>query len=115
MKIVDVNYLTGVLKIKFASDTAQKPIDDYPEHEIQVLELDDMVTVDVAMNAIAQTGWNIALQQENQENIIKNNSRLKEYADLVSKVQTFSFSDLNGFSEGTASDIQPSIQGLMIV
>lgn len=39
MKIVGFNDLSSTLQIKFCSDLAEKPIDDYPIHEFNVVEL----------------------------------------------------------------------------
>lgn len=112
MKIVGFNTLDGTLHIKFAGDTAEKSIDDYPTHNFNVQTANDNVTLDDVLKALAQTGWQAALQQEIAEQTAKDNEAIAIYNSLVGNEFVFTGDEL--FAQ-EASENQPTTQGLMII
>jgi hypothetical protein len=112
MKIAGFNTLNSTLVVKFCSDLAEKPIDDYPEHEINVVELDDGVTLDQILAAIAQSGWTIAMQQEVAEQTAKNSEKVAIFKSLIDSQYMFTEDELYPKSCGVAEN-QPKSTGLM--
>jgi hypothetical protein len=112
MKIVEFNPLNGILSIKFASDNAEKKIEEYPSHQFNVVEMHENVKLDEILKALAQNGWNIAFQQEAAEEIVRNNVKINIYKNLVGN--EFSYTQQELFSQ-EASENQPNTDGLMIV
>ena len=115
MKIVHFDALSGAISIKFAGDTAEKSIDEYPAHDFNIVETNENVKIEDILKALAQNGWNIAFQQEASEEIARNNHKIGVYKNLVGN--KFSYTQDELFSPLTceASDNQPSTQGLMVI
>jgi hypothetical protein len=115
MKIVDFDAINSTLYIKFASDLAEKPIDKYEAHKFNVMEQGDDVELRDIVKALAQNGWNIALQQELAEQNAKDNEKVQKYKSLVNEEFDYLAEELF-FSEPTvpAKD-QPLSEGLMVI
>jgi hypothetical protein len=112
MKIVGFDENKSTLLVKFASDLAEKPIEDYDFHYFNVVENDDGVVLDDILKALAQNGWNIALQQEIAEQTSKDNEKVQLYKALVDKEFDFTADDL--FATPAAEE-QPITEGLMVI
>jgi hypothetical protein len=115
MKIAGFDVLTGALLIKFAADTSEKPIDDYPAHQFNVVENNETVTLDEVLKALAQTGWDIAFQQEVAEQTAKNNEKVAIYKSLIGSSYTYTGEELFAPPQSCPSENQPSTQGLMVI
>ena len=114
MKIVGYDNLSGALQIKFAGDTAEKTIDEYPAHDFSVLEMHENVSISEILVALAQNGFQIALQQELAEEISRNNSKTETYKSLINNEFEFSPESLFPQPEYPAPN-QPISTGLMVV
>ena len=112
MKVVGFDVLKSTLQIKFASDLAEKSIDEYETHLFNVVQEDGQVTNDQILKALAQNGWNIALQQEIAEQTAKDNEKVAQYKSYIGKEYNYTYSEL--YSTQAAED-QPLSQGLMII
>lgn len=115
MKIVKFDTLNGTMSIKFAGDTAEKPIDDYPAHDFNIVEMHENVTTDQILKALAQNGWNIAFQQEASEEIARNSVKIGAYKNLVGNQFIYTQEELFAPEACVASENQPSTEGLMII
>lgn len=115
MKIDGFDVLNGTILIKFAGDTAEKPIDEYPSHKFNVVEDNENVTLNAVLKALAQTGWNIAFQQEVAEQTAKNNEKVAIYQALIGSSYEYSGEELFAPEACVAEDNQPSTQGLMVI
>jgi hypothetical protein len=112
MKIVGFDVIKSTLQIKFASDLAEKLIDEYEEHLLTVLQEHDQVTDEEIIKALAKNGWNIALQQELAEQTAKDNKLVSQYKNYVSKEFEYTADELF-FTQ--AAEEQPISTGLMII
>ena len=115
MKVVNFDALSGAISIKFAADTAEKPIDDYPAHDFNVVEMDSDVKIEHILKALAQNGWNIAFQQEASEEIARNNHKIGVYKNLVGNRFSYTQEELFAPEACIAEENQPSSQGLMVI
>ena len=113
MKVASFTPASGDLVIHFASDTAERPIDDYPAYPLQVITDGDMPISDV-LRAVAATGWGIAEQQEAAEQAARDNDKVAEYMELVGKEFSFDPAELFPPPPPTcAAANQPSTDGLI--
>lgn len=115
MKIVGFDTIKSTLKIKFASDLAEKSIDEYDWHEFNVIELNEDVTEKQVLKALAQNGWNIALQQEIAEQTAKNSKKVAYYKSLENTNFKYSAEELFEPEACQAAEDQPLSQGLMVI
>jgi hypothetical protein len=115
MKVVGFNPLDGILQIKFAGDTAEKSIDEYPAHQFNVQVENENVTLDDVLKALAQTGWNAALQQEIAEETARDNEAIALYTKLIGEEYDFTFQELFQQSACQVAENQPLSRGLMEV
>ena len=115
MKIDGFDVLNGTILIKFAGDTAEKPIDDYPAHQFNVVEENENVNLEEVLKALAQTGWNIAFQQEVAEQIAKDNEKIVLYQSLVGSSYVYTGEELFAPPQACPANNQPSTQGLMVI
>lgn len=115
MKVVGFDVLNGSLWIKFAGDTAEKSIDDYPAHQFNVVEEHENVTLNEVLKALAQTGWNIAFQQEVAEQTAKDNYKVEMYQSLVGSAYVFTGDELFSTPQACPSENQPTTKGLMVI
>lgn len=113
MKIVSFDKLTGTIEACFASDRAERPIEEYPRHPIQVVDEDGGSDLADVMKAIAQTGWQIAVQQQAAEDQAKNDTRMGQYAALVGQEFGYAAEDLFAAPKCCAADNQPTTEGLI--
>lgn len=115
MKIVGFDVIKSTLQIKFASDLAEKPIDDYETHLFNVVQENDEVTDNQILKALAQNGWNIALQQEIAEQTAKDNTKITQYKRYVGQEFNYSIEELFAPEPTIPAEDQPISQGLMII
>jgi hypothetical protein len=115
MKVVGFDVLNGTILIKFAGDTAEKSIDEYPSHQFNVVEDNKNVTLDEVLKALAQTGWNIAFQQEVAEQTAKDNEKVALYKSLIGSAYVFTGEELFSTPQACPSENQPSTKGLMVI
>ena len=115
MKIVHFDALSGAISIKFAGDKAEKPIDEYPAHEFNIVETHNNVKVEDILKALAQNGWNIAFQQEASEEIARNDVKIGVYKNLVGNKFSYTQEELFAPEACIAEDNQPATQGLIII
>ena len=115
MKFVGFNIIKSTIQIKFASDLAEKSIDEYDYHEFNVVELHDNVQIDEILKSLALAGWNIALQQEIAEQTAKNNEKVNLYKSFINQEFTFSEESLFAPPECKVSEKQPLSTGLMVI
>ena len=112
MKIVGFDILTSSLHIKFASDLAEKDIEEYPYHAFNVVEMNEQVTQEEVLSALAVNGWYIALQQDVAEDIARNSTKITEYQGLIGTEFGFTGEDLFALQ---AAENQPQVEGLMVI
>jgi hypothetical protein len=115
MKIAGFDVLNGTILIKFAADTAEKLIDDYPSHQFNVVEENENVKLEEVLKALAQTGWNIAFQQEVAEQTAKDNEKIALYQSLIGSFYVYTGEELFAPPKSCPSENQPSTQGLMVI
>jgi hypothetical protein len=115
MKIVGFDTIKSALSIKFASDLAEKNIDEYESHLFNVVQENEEITNDEILKALAQNGWNIALQQEIAEQIAKDNKKINQYKNYVGEEFEYTIEELFGPQNIVAAEDQPLSQGLMII
>jgi hypothetical protein len=115
MKIVGYDILKSTLQIKFASDLAEKPIDEYETHLFNVVQENDTVTDNEILKALAQNGWDIALQQEIAEQTARDNKKVSQYKSYVGKEFTYSSTEIFMPEQTIAAEDQPLSQGLMVI
>ena len=115
MKVVGFDVIKSTLQIKFASDLAEKPIDDYEAHLFNVVQENNEVTDNQILKALAQNGWNIALQQEIAEQIAKDNEKISQYKTYVGKEFNFTAGDLFAPGPTIPAEDQPLSEGLMVI
>jgi len=115
MKVVGFDKLKSTLQIKFASDLADKSIEEYETHLFNVVELDESVTNNTILKALAHNGWNIALQQEIAEQTAKDNKKVSQYTGYVGQEFTYSFEELFSPDPTLPAEDQPLSTGLMII
>ncbi len=115
MKIVNFDPISAAMSIKFAADTAEKNIDDYPAHNFNIVEMHDKVKMEDILKALAQNGWNIAFQQEATEEIARNNIKIGAYKNLVGNKFTYTQEELFAPEACVAADNQPTTKGLMVI
>ena len=114
MKIVGFDTLKGAVQIKFASDLADKAIDEYPSYDFNVVENDDSVILDDVLKALAQNGWSIALQQEIAETISKDNKKIELYKTVIGQEFVFT-EDIFMPTTCPTAENQPLSTGLVII
>ena len=112
MKVVGFDIIKSTLQIKFCSNLAEKPIDEYETHLFNVVQEDSAVTNEQILKALAQNGWNIALQQEIAEQTAKNNTLVSQYKSYIGKEIEYTSEELFATE---ASEDQPLSQGLMVI
>ena len=115
MKVVGFDVIKSTLQIKFASDLAEKPIEEYETHLFNVVQENNQVTDSEILKALAQNGWNIALQQEIAEHIAKDNEKVNQYKSYVGQEILFTQEELFAPEAAVASENQPITQGLMVI
>lgn len=115
MKIVGFDTIKSTIKIKFASDLAEKSIDEYDWHEFNIVELNENVTENEILKALAQNGWNIALQQEIAEQTAKNSKKVAYYKSLEGTNFKYSAEELFASEVCQAAEDQPLSTGLMVI
>jgi hypothetical protein len=115
MKVVGFDIIKSTLQIKFASDLAEKPIDEYETHLFSVVQEDNAVTDEQILQALAQNGWNIALQQEIAEQTAKDNQKVDQYKSYVGKEFSYTAEELFAPQACQAAEEQPLSQGLMVI
>ena len=114
MKVVGFDVVKSTLQIKFASDLAEKPIDEYETHLFNVVQ-EGAVTNEDIIKALAQNGWNIALQQEVAEQIGKDNQKVNQYKSYIGKEFEYTADELFNLQPTMAAEDQPLSQGLMVI
>ena len=114
MKVVGFDVLKSTLQIKFASDLAEKSIDEYDTHLFNVVE-ENKVSNDEIIRALAQNGWNIALQQEIAEQTAKDNQKVDQYKSYVGLQFEYNFEELFNSQPTIPAEDQPLSTGLMII
>ena len=114
MKVVGFDVVKSTLQIKFASDLAEKPIDDYEAHLFNVVQEGD-VTNEEIIRALAQNGWNIALQQEIAEQTAKDNQKVSQYKSYVNQEFEYTEEELFTLRPTIPSEDQPISTGLMVI
>jgi hypothetical protein len=114
MKVVGFDAVKSTLQIKFASDLAEKPIDEYESHLFNVVQ-DGNATNEEIIKALAQNGWNIALQQEIAEQISKDNEKVSQYQSYVGKEFEYTADELFNPQPTIPAEDQPISTGLMII
>jgi hypothetical protein len=114
MKVVGFDDLKGTLQIKFASDLAEKPIDEYETHLFNVVQESEVSNEDI-VKALAQNGWNIALQQEIAEENAKDNQKIAQYKNYVGLEFEYNFEELFNSQPTIPAEEQPLSTGLMII
>ena len=112
MKVVGFDVQKGAIQLKFASDLAEKSIDEYPSYDFNIVEMDVDVSLDDILKALAQNGWNIAFQQEVAETSAKDNEKIKQYQQIIDEQFEFSYDDLYATP---AAEEQPFTEGLMVI
>ena len=115
MKIVGFDELKSTISIKFASDLAEKPIDDYEAHLFNVVELDRDVDDIVILKALANAGQDIALQQEIAEQTAKDSKMVAKYKGYVGKELVFTANELFNIGPSIPAEDQPISVGLMVI
>ena len=114
MKVVGYNDVNGTVELKFASDLSERSIDDYTAHSFTVLD-ENGTGLPGVLKALAQNGWNIALQQEIVDANIKNNTRVNEYKAIIGEEFTFDQEFLFAPPPNQAAENQPHSQGSMVI
>jgi len=114
MKVVGIDVVKSTLEIKFASDLAEKPIDEYETHLFNVVQ-ENPVTNEEIIKALAQNGWNIALQQEIAEQIAKDNEKVSQYQSYVGKEFEYTAEELFKSQPTIPAEDQPISTGLMVI
>jgi len=114
MKVVGFDVIKSTLQIKFASDLAEKPIDDYEAHLFNVVQKGD-VTNEQIIKALAQNGWNIALQQEIAEQTAKDNEKVSQYKNYIGQEFNYTIEELFAPEPTIPAEDQPLSQGLMVI
>ena len=114
MKIVGYDILKSTLQIKFASDLAEKTIDEYETHLFNVVQ-DGDVTNEQIIKALAQNGWNIALQQEIAEQTAKDNEKVSQYKKYVGQEFNYTAEELFNPQPTIPAEDQPISTGLMVI
>lgn len=114
IKIVGYDVIKSSLQIKFASNLAEKPIDEYETHLFNVVQ-DGEVTNDEIIKALAQNGWNIALQQEIAEQTAKDNEKVSQYKSYVGQKFEYTYEELFIPQPTIPAKEQPISTGLMII
>ena len=114
MKVVGFDVVKSTLQIKFASDLAEKSIDEYEAHLFNVVQ-DGDVTNEEIIKALAQNGWNIALQQEIAEQTAKDNEKVFQYKSYVGKEFEYTVDELFNPQPTIPAEEQPISTGLMVI
>ena len=114
MKIVGFDVIKSTLQIKFASNLAEKPIDEYEAHLFNVIQ-DGDVTNEEIIKALAQNGWNIALQQELAEQIAKDNQKVSQYKSYIGQEFEYTAEELFNPQPTVPAEDQPISTGLMVI
>jgi len=114
MKVVGFDVVKSTLQIKFASDLAEKPIDEYETHLFNVVQ-EGPVTNENIIQALAQNGWNIALQQEIAEQTAKDNQKVIQYKGYVGREFEYTAEELFSPKPTIPAEDQPLSTGLMII
>ena len=114
MKIVGFDIIKSTLEIKFASNLAEKPIDEYEAHLFNVVQ-DGNVTNEEIIKALAQNGWNIALQQEIAEQTARDNEKVSQYKSYVGKEFEYTAEELFNPQPTIPAEDQPISTGLMVI
>lgn len=114
MKVVGFDVIKSSLEIKFASDLAEKPIEEYETHLFNVVQENEVTDEDI-LKALAQNGWNIALQQEIAEQTAKDNKKVAQYKNYVGKEFSYTTEELFAPQACQAAEDQPLSQGLMVI
>jgi hypothetical protein len=114
MKVVGFDVIKSTLEIKFASDLAEKPIDEYETHLFNVVQ-EGNVSNEEILKALAQNGWNIALQQEIAEQLAKDNEKVAQYKSYVGKELTYTTEELFNPRPTIPAEDQPLSEGLMVI
>jgi hypothetical protein len=113
MKIVGYDSTDSTLLIKFSGDTLEKNIDEYQEHKFSVLEMHENVAISEILKALAQSGLSIAIQQELNEEISRNDTKSSLYKSLIGNEIEYNLEDL--FPKQCPSPNQPTTNGLEII
>jgi hypothetical protein len=114
MKIVGYDILKSTLQIKFCSDLAEKSIDEYETHLFNVVQESEVSDKEI-LKALAQNGWNIALQQEIAEQTAKDNEKVTQYTSYVGKEFDYSALELFTPEPTIPAEDQPLSIGLMVI
>jgi hypothetical protein len=114
MKVVGFDIIKSTLEIKFASDLAEKPIDEYETHLFNVVQEGD-VTNEEIIKALAKNGWNIALQQEIAEQTAKDNEKVIQYKSYVGQEFEYTAEELFNPQPTVPAEDQPISTGLMVI
>lgn len=115
MKLVGFDPVNSTLQIKFAGDNAEKQIDEYEAHNFSVLEMHDNVSISDIMIALAQNGYQIALQQELAETIARNDSKVALYKSLIGTEMVYSANELFPEVSCKPAEHQPLSTGLQVI
>lgn len=115
IKVVDYDVIKSTLYIKFASDLAERPIDEYEAHMFNVVEESESTSDAEILKSLAQAGWNIALQQEIAEQIAKNSIKVAKYKSYVGQELLYTQEELFSPVCNVAAEDQPISVGLMVI
>jgi DNA-binding PucR family transcriptional regulator len=114
MKVVGFDIIKSTLEIKFASDLAEKPIEQYETHLFNVVQNGE-VTNEEIIKELAKNGWNIALQQEIAEQIAKDNEKVSQYKSYVNQEFEYTAEELFNPQSTIPAEDQPISTGLMVI
>lgn len=115
MKLVGYDPATSSLQIKFAGENAEKPIDEYDFHNFSVLEMHENVAISDILRALAQNGYQIALQQELAETIARNDAKVGLYKSLIGTEIEYTAEQLFPPVVCVPSENQPLSTGLQVI